>query len=231
MAERVAPALHALCEHLIDYAGVFPPATLSFEQACANYDAYKRGPYAWMLRRFVVDAARADAVPQGWPIAVLGDTDHPRAEAIETKTAVGTAKPTYCEVSLCELAEVKRVGSFAKLRCASATTRQIATFIRECRLLELPFKLTAGLHDPITSAHAHGFINVFLAASLAGTGRLEGILDEQDASSFQFTDQARWRDYVLTIDQIRATRMHFAHSLGSCSFEDPIRGLKALEWL
>jgi len=56
----VAPALRALLEHLVDYAGLFPPASLSMRDAAAEYATQQRGSHAWMLGRFVVPVARLD---------------------------------------------------------------------------------------------------------------------------------------------------------------------------
>lgn len=44
----------------VDYAGLFPPATLDMPAAVRNYAEYRAGPFAWMLGRFVVPAARLD---------------------------------------------------------------------------------------------------------------------------------------------------------------------------
>ena len=50
--------VRALLAHLIDYAGLFPPAQLEMEMAVRQYAAYRVSPTAWMLGRFVVPAAR-----------------------------------------------------------------------------------------------------------------------------------------------------------------------------
>jgi hypothetical protein len=42
----------------VDYAGLFPPASLSLEDAVSEYAARRRGPEAWMLGRFVLPASR-----------------------------------------------------------------------------------------------------------------------------------------------------------------------------
>jgi len=77
----------ALLRGLIDYAGLFPPASLGMVDAVANYGAYLRSPYRWMLGRFVVPVARLaefeDAVrllPQGqiesrWHVSALPGAD------------------------------------------------------------------------------------------------------------------------------------------------------------
>jgi len=51
-------SLRILLPRLIDYAGLFPPASLSMKDSVDNYHEYREGPYGWMLNRFVVPAAR-----------------------------------------------------------------------------------------------------------------------------------------------------------------------------
>ncbi|HVA56977.1 MAG TPA: hypothetical protein VNF92_03745 [Gemmatimonadaceae bacterium] len=60
-ARTVGPALTALLERAVDYAGLFPPASLSMEAAVHAYDEDRRGAAAWMLGRFVVPASRLEA--------------------------------------------------------------------------------------------------------------------------------------------------------------------------
>lgn len=67
-----APAVRAAFTHLIDYAGLFPPAKLDMAAALADYAACRQGPYAWMLGRFIVPASRIPellaALPCGEPV-------------------------------------------------------------------------------------------------------------------------------------------------------------------
>lgn len=58
MAGAVTESLRALLASLIDYAGLFPPASLSMREAVRNYAAYREGAHAWMLGRFVVPVSR-----------------------------------------------------------------------------------------------------------------------------------------------------------------------------
>jgi hypothetical protein len=253
MAESVAPALRALLLHLIDYAGLFPPASLSLEAALSYYEAYAAGPHSWMLGRFVIPAAQIRSLDENATsqLSVLSDADHPRASAIEAKTIIATPKPTYCEVSLDELPDVKSIGAFAKMRTGGVTPESIpsveavANFILTSARLRLPFKATAGLHHPVRSLRPltyeqdaprimmHGFLNVFVAAAFAwyGMEKIEPILAEQDPNTFRFDTAVHWRDYSLSADQVQAARTHFAHSFGSCSFEEPVQDLQALGWL
>jgi hypothetical protein len=54
----VAPGLRAFLSGLVDYAGLFPPASLPLEPAVRNYAAYQQSAEAWMLGRFICPAAR-----------------------------------------------------------------------------------------------------------------------------------------------------------------------------
>jgi hypothetical protein len=247
---RMAPALRALLDHLIDYAGTFPPATLARDAAVANYRQYRGGEYAWMLRWIVVSAADLPHVPAELDgmLSVLADADEPRAAAIESKRIFAPARPTYCEVPLQALDAVLSDRCFAKLRTGGVTPEAIpsieglADFIRACAERRLAFKATAGLHHPLRSmqpltyapeaprAMMHGFLNVFLAAAFAWSGErdIEPILAETDPAAFSFEPVARWRNKLLTVEEIRDARTNFAHAFGSCSFEEPVQDLKGL---
>jgi len=250
MARHVAPALRALLDRLIDYAGTFPPAALPRQTAVANYRRYRAGEHAWMLRWLVVGVGDLANVPRelDGALAVLTDVDEPRAAVIETKRIVRATRPAYCEVTVNDLDEVKRAGAFAKLRTggvkpeAIPAVADVAAFIVACADRRLPFKATAGLHHPVRASHAltyepgapqggmHGFLNVFLAAAFAwhGDRDLEPVLAETDPAAFRFDDRAGWRDRSLDAARGREARRQFAHSFGSCSFDEPVRDLEAL---
>jgi len=50
----VAASLHALLEHSLDYAGLFPPTNLALEPALQNHAQYVRSPESWMVSGFVL---------------------------------------------------------------------------------------------------------------------------------------------------------------------------------
>ena len=76
-------SLRALLAGAIDYAGAFPPASLSAEQAAQNYFRYRETPEAWMLGRLVCRAKELPALQRvleqrtpsngndGWAIAAV----------------------------------------------------------------------------------------------------------------------------------------------------------------
>jgi len=57
---------------LIDYAGIFPPASLSLAQAFHNYLFYQEGFYSWMLSNFICPAGKLSELT-GLMKHVLGD--------------------------------------------------------------------------------------------------------------------------------------------------------------
>ncbi len=51
------PMMRRLLREVVDYAGLFPPAQLSIPEAVVNFAAYRTGPRAWMLGRFICPVA------------------------------------------------------------------------------------------------------------------------------------------------------------------------------
>ena len=51
-------AAAVLLRDLIDYAGLFPPASLAMSPSVANYDAYSRSERNWILGRFIIPVLR-----------------------------------------------------------------------------------------------------------------------------------------------------------------------------
>lgn len=249
----VAPALKALLERLIDYAGMFPPATLPLDTALQNYTGYRTGHHAWMLRALVISKDELDKVPSSLDgsLSLLADTDNTRAATIESKGILKANRPVYCEVAVGNLSlldSVRESGCFAKIRTGGVkpevipSCADVSNFIRACAERSLAFKATAGLHHPIRAEYAltyeanapravmHGFINVLMASAFAFNGErdIEPILAETDAAAFRFDERAHWRGNSLDADHIRDARLNFMHSIGSCSFDEPVHELQAL---
>jgi hypothetical protein len=240
-------SLRALLTRLIDYAGLFPPASLDLPTVLANYERYAASGESWMLNRLVLRATQLDALdPRSkFPITLIDDAggDHepfalPDAvQSIETKSERAFTCPVYRELPLADIED-----GFAKIRTggetpeATPSSHDIAEFLTTCAARQLAFKATAGLHHPIRSSTMHGFINVFTAAAFAWNRNTDqvivDILDETDPHAFQFTDEMlSWRDQSLETAQVDVARRDFAHSFGSCSFDEPVDDLRNLGWL
>lgn len=206
-----------------------------------------------MLNRLVVPAQLKETLfhPK-WRITLLVDEEPgplpPQIETLETKGARKLSLPTYCEAPLAQIS-----GAFAKIRTGGLTpdaipsSEDLAEFLQNAAARRLPFKATAGLHHPIRShrpltyaadsprAVMHGFVNVFAAAAFASHGMertaLVDVLNETNPAAFDFGEAMLWRGHRLFTAQIAEARRGFAHSFGSCSFEEPISGLTELGWL
>jgi len=133
----------------------------------------------------------------------------------------------------------------AKIRTGGVTAdlypkaEHVARFIAACAAADVPFKATAGLHHPVTGFREtvrtveFGFLNVFVAAALARGGAsadtLVDVLRDESADAFSFDERGvAWRRQRLTTEQIEESRLAFAASFGSCSFDEPREDLRAL---
>ncbi|MDQ2866720.1 MAG: hypothetical protein M3R51_10905 [Candidatus Eremiobacteraeota bacterium] len=54
------PLVRAAFSHLIDYAGLFPPAQLTMDAALQGYEESRGSSHAWMLGRFITPASRME---------------------------------------------------------------------------------------------------------------------------------------------------------------------------
>ena len=113
------------------------------------------------------------------------------------------------------------------------SAERAAFVIHECQKRGLFIKFTAGLHHPIrqyrqeVETKMHGFVNVFTAALFAYTHcidikMIESILLDEDPSHFSFTPTGlSWGNKTVSSEDINKARSLFAHSYGSCSFDEP----------
>ena len=213
-------ARRALLTRFFDHAPTFPPASLPPAEALAEDRRARESEHAWMLGRLVWPAATLSELPQ----------DEGRALAVVESGSERQDEAVYLEGV--PLDEVAARGLRAKIRCGGErvpTVDELADFIRGCRSRGLVFKATAGLHHAYpTEAGEHGFLNV-LAATVFGDE--EGALREQapafalDAASF------RWRDREALPSRLADVRGSLFHSVGSCSFFEPVEELEKLGML
>lgn len=198
------------------------------------------------------------AAAGGWP-AQIDAVEVAAASATEIARAAACAPPAldlFFEVpwqgpfdDLCAAAAAG--GRGLKIRTggtrvdAFPPSSLVARFLAACATAGVPFKATAGLHHPLRASHPvtyapgaptavmHGFLNVFTAAALLLTGRVEAagatrVLEDQLPGSFRFEgDALAWREHRLSADEVAAAR-RIARSFGSCSFEEPVTELREL---
>jgi hypothetical protein len=213
-------ARHALLTRFFDHAPTFPPASLPPAEALAEDRRARESEHAWLLGRLVWPAAQLSEIPQ----------DEHRALALVENTGdkiEGQGDAIYIEGRTPE--EVAGLGARAKIRCGGKSipsVEELADFIRGCRERGVVFKATAGLHHAYpTDSGEHGFLNLLAAAVF---GNEEEALRERapafalDATSF------RWRDQEAGPGPLADVRASLLHSIGTCSFFEPVEELEGL---
>src|SRR5260370_11358650 len=205
----IAGSLRALLTHLIDYAGLYPPAGLLLPAVVENYKRYLASPESWLLNRLVLPHSKLAELHLeiNWRVTLLVDAEPgtlpPQIETLEFQAGRQLSLPTYCEVPLDRI-----VDGYAKVRSGGLTPESIpaaedvAAFLCGAVGRRVAFKATAGLHHPLRSERPltyapdaprgvmHGFVNMFLAGIFAWYGTdhatvLE-VLNETDAGAFHF---------------------------------------------
>lgn len=244
---EAADARRALLSRLIDHAPTFPPASLAAGAALAEDARAANSRYAFMLARLVWPASATVSTPAGRALSVVLDAPLPegaQAEAVEAPyredldALAGLADEVYVEVPLDDALEERLDGLAthgfrAKVRCgggAVPSATDLARFVRACRDRKLVFKATAGLHHTVRTNGEHGLLN--LLAAVVFEGDEEAALEEADASAFVLDATAfAWGGRATAAAEIARIRRELFHSIGSCSFVEPVEELAALRVL
>jgi hypothetical protein len=244
-SETTTDARRALLTGLIDHAPTFPPAQLPLDEGLAEHRRVLASDAGWLVRRFVCPASRLPELgDEALRLAVFVDEGRlPEADdRIESVEAVGldpevlvdAAPEVYCELPLrydvsFQILQLGELGIRAKVRCGGATTPRIpdlAEFVAACRRLGVPFKATAGLHNPLRSGDEHGFLNLLAAAVF---GDEEDALAEDDPTAFRLTPETfGWHDHEAGAEEIARVRREVFVGFGSCSAQEPVDGLREL---
>ena len=210
-------ARRALLTRFFDHAPTFPPASLPPDEALAEDRRARQSEHAWMLGRLV------------WPAAQLSELSQDEARALAAVDGNTERQDDSVYLEGVPLDEVAGRGLRAKIRCGGERVPGVvalADFIRGCRARGLVFKATAGLHHAYpTERGEHGFLNLLAAAVF---GDEEEALRERapafalDAASF------RWRDREAAPPKLADVRASLFHSIGTCSFFEPVEELEEL---
>jgi hypothetical protein len=210
-------ARRALLTRFFDHAPTFPPASLPPAEAIAEDRRARESEHAWMLGRLVWPAAQLAELPQ----------DQGRALAVVEAGSERQDEAVYLEGV--PLDEVAARGLRAKIRCGGEripSVEELADFVRGCRSRGLVFKATAGLHHAyLTSEGEHGFLNLLAAAVF---GDEEEALRERPPAFALDADSFRWRDREAPPAQLADVRASLFHSVGTCSFFEPVEELVGL---
>jgi hypothetical protein len=119
----VSNALRPLLEGIVDYAGLFPPASLDVLTAARNYQSYRAGNDRWMLGRFVVGVARLPELrstitrirakdEEAWPVSVVAP-DAAAATSVLRATDDATVAIESVEVKARTTADIALVSKAA----------------------------------------------------------------------------------------------------------------------
>jgi hypothetical protein len=210
-------ARRALLTRFFDHAPMFPPASLPPAEALAEDRRARGSEHAWMLGRLVWPAGKLDELPQeeGRALALVDAGRELQGDAV------------YLEGV--PLDEVAAQGLRAKIRCGGErvpTVEELAAFVRGCRSRGLVFKATAGLHHAYpTEVGEHGFLNLLAAAVF---GDEEEALRERPRAFALDVASFRWRDREAPPARVADVRASLFHSIGSCSFFEPVEELEGL---
>jgi hypothetical protein len=166
--------------------------------------------------------------------------------------------PRYLEVpggpeSEAALDAVLSGGGFAKVRTggtsaeATPSPEELLRFLERAARRKLPFKATAGLHNPLRGTYRltyaenapsgtlYGYLNLLLAATILWSGddltRASAALLEEDPKVLRVDAVSLvWRGLQFDSAALVRMRRAFFHSFGSCSFREPLDELVAGGW-
>jgi hypothetical protein len=193
-------ARRALLSRLFDHAPMFPPAAMSLPDALEEDARAQASEDAWLLGRFVV----------------------PRGTEVEGRDLAIVEGGTETQDALVF------VEGASKIRCGGAripSVEEVADFVRRCRDGGILFKATAGLHHAYPTGAEHGFLNLLAAAIF---GDEEEALRAERGSFALDHDSFRWSGLTAGAEELVHVRMHLLHSIGSCSFFEPVGELHEL---
>jgi hypothetical protein len=159
-----AASLRALLEHAIDYAGLFPPASLSLEPALQDYAAYVRGENAWMLGPFILPTAQFDAAAGS--ISQFDEEFPLRISALGPRTDNASAFRQSLPAAM------EAVASF---RASSRSAASIEQFE-----MPLPSDVNAELMEAIGSSIAPTQLNTFWEAPAASATTVIDLIAAQN---------------------------------------------------
>lgn len=164
-----ADARAAILRGLIDDAGLFPPASLSMEEAVAGHRESLSGENGWLLGRFICPASRLSELHKRLP-----DED-PAAPWRVSVILGGTAGDQWLDEAMADLTAARR---FAELSKGSARVDLLEVPLPQDFDPPLLYKFVdsiedAGLRDPVTP-----FLEVPRAAPLPAM--LETIAEVRD---------------------------------------------------
>lgn len=157
-----APSLRVLLYGVVDYAGLFPPASLDMAKAISEYAIYRHGGEAWALGRFVLPAARLEEfdaaagaflpreAAQSWALSALlgSDLEEDLRRIEQFNERHGDARRGAV---LVDTVEIKTHSARDVMRAAELLDRRFDTYM-EVPAAEDPAELIAAIAQTVAKA-------------------------------------------------------------------------------
>jgi hypothetical protein len=244
-AERVAEASAAAARAGASAGSPWPLSVLAGPPAHGHDTVERVRPYLVAGAPVRVEAVEAVAATVDDIAQIAGDWPRDLPRYVEIAAA---ANPTAL------IAALSAHGLHAKIRAGGVVAgrfpspAEVARFLVRAHEAGVAIKATAGLHHAIrggyrltyeagsASATMHGFVNLLLAATLLAAGRIdenyaEACLDDDRPEAFKLSGRAgSWLNGVVTYGEIADARRALLHSVGTCSFEEPVAEIEALDF-
>jgi hypothetical protein len=150
-----AASLQALLADAVDYAGLFPPASLGLDDVARLYTGYRRGSSSWALGRLVVPAVRlpelADALAaRPLPLAVEAPVALSVILGADVDGDVYQAESMAKVSALCRVASLEaKAADAAGVEAVARTARDAAERLGTPLYVELP--LNGGLKTAVAA--------------------------------------------------------------------------------
>ncbi len=226
----------------------------------------RRGPLPWTISALLGADPAADlegiAASENSRNVIVGSVEFKAttlAEIDQVLGKLGRRRGCYIEVLLSPdpsvlLGHLAERGVRAKARTGGLSQdlfpaiADVVRFLEICGRLELPFKLTAGLHHPLqgdyrltyrpdtAQGRMFGFLTMFAAAAAARqhwpVNQVASLMAEIHAGEIRFDDAGmHWKGRMLSTEALAESRKRGAISFGSCSFEEPLTDLRGIGYL
>ena len=243
-------ARHALLDRLIDHAPTFPPASLaSRDGALARTTALATSPHSFVLARLVWPASRLGEIAgtERGVSAVL-DASAPREREIEAveasisrrpRRAAGLAREVYVE------AAGRRTAS-----SRGSTPSPSSVCGRRCGAAEQSFRATRSSRASFAGAGSAGSCSRRPPGSITPCARTASTASSTCSRRWSSrgmrrrrsrrptrtrlrsdADSFTWREHSADAAELGRVRHELFHSIGSCSFFEPVEELQALGML
>jgi hypothetical protein len=157
-----AASLRLLLRGVVDYAGLFPPASLDMAAAVAEYASHRNGTEAWALGRFVLPSARLEELnsvaaavlpregARSWALSALLGTDI-EEDVGRIERFNDSHRDARAGAVLVDTVELKTHSTRDVARANELLDRRFDTYM-EIPVAEDPIELVAAISETLAKA-------------------------------------------------------------------------------